>query len=479
MPQISVNGLVHALRDPRLLPPEQFEELSTNLLPRCPDANILAQELIYRGWLTPYQVHQIARGKANSLVLGSYVLLEPIGEGGMGKVYLARNWKLHKRVAVKIIRKEHLNNANAMRRFRREIRALGNLSHPNIVAAFDADVVNGALFYAMEYVPGTDLGRLVRHNGPLPVDRACSYVAQAACALQHAHEAGLIHRDIKPSNLLLGPRGQVVKLLDLGLARVQEDEPGAAELTRVGALIGTPDFMAPEQAQDSHNADIRSDLYSLGCTFYFLLTGEAPFGKDSPVEKLFLHCSQEPTPVEEVRPGVPHEVAAVVRRLLAKKPEDRHQTPAELIADLLPILRGSRLPEDTPLPERLSDWCLPDPLFSGLSYSTFGRHLLSSGDGSFGTPAGSSDVSPPPPPRQRERFHWRLVALGVLLGLLLVIVLEIALRYFGPFGAPESGGEPDAREPTAAAEEGAEMPNGGGGEELLTGSSGGEENLTG
>jgi tRNA A-37 threonylcarbamoyl transferase component Bud32 len=204
------------------------------------DAHALARELVQRGWLTPYQVNQIFLGHGDDLVLGSYVLVERLGEGGMGQVFKARNWKLNKTVALKLIRKERLANEQAIRRFQREIRAAAQLEHAHIVRALDADEVGGTHFFVMEYVEGADLRELVHKDGPVPIQDACDYIRQAALGLEHAHARGLIHRDIKPGNLLLTTKG-IVKLLDMGLARltaVSEDEK-TSTMTREGTVVGT------------------------------------------------------------------------------------------------------------------------------------------------------------------------------------------------------------------------------------------------
>jgi serine/threonine-protein kinase len=359
--------VLEVLAHKRLLKPEQYAELTERLYPLCPDWQILGAELVYRGWLTPYQMQQVLDGTGRTLFLGSYVLLEPLGEGGMGKVFRARNWKLGKVVAVKVIRHDQVANESTVRRFRREILALSRVDHPNIVHAFDAGVHGSVRFYAMDYVPGMDLGRLVQKNGPLPIPDACNYVAQAAQGLQHAHVLGLIHRDIKPSNLLLCTESRSIKLLDLGLARFRAGDPAFSQVTRVGALVGTPDYISPEQVQDSHGADIRSDLYSLGCTFYYLLTGQGPFEHEAPIDKLFCHVREEPTPVENVRPDVPPELAAIIGRLMAKNPADRFQEPAELLHALAPLLqlgsdvhsgallRMGRDPDHTPFPPGIGE----------------------------------------------------------------------------------------------------------------------------
>jgi len=307
---------------------------------RFPSARALAKELVQRGLLTPYQVNQLFQGNGRELVLGHYVLLERLGEGGMGLVFKARQQKLGRIVALKVIRKDKLADTEAVQRFRREITVVAQLSHPNVVAAIDADQADEAHFLIMEYVDGVDLGRLVREKGPLPIPLACEYIRQAALGLEHAHAKGLVHRDVKPSNLLLTTSGKgknepVIKLLDLGLARVQQptlDEPSA--ITQMGIVVGTPDYMSPEQARNASKADIRSDLYSLGCTFYFLLTGQVPFSGDTATEKLIKHCFEQPPPVEQWRPDVPPRVAAIVRRLMAKQPEERYPTPAKLVVAL-------------------------------------------------------------------------------------------------------------------------------------------------
>ncbi len=332
--------LVDALRQYRLLDPAQLEEVTGILQARFADPKSLVKELIGRNWLTPFQGNQLLQGKGQGLLLGSYVLLERLAEGGMGQIFKAKNWKLDRTVALKLIRKERLANPNVIRRFQREVRAAAALSHPNIVRAIDADEIDGTHLLVMELVEGAiDLSKLVKTKGPLPVPQACACIRQAALGLQHAFERGLVHRDIKPANLLLTADGQTVKVLDMGLARLDQglvaDDKGNT-LTKEGTVMGTPDYIAPEQALASHTVDIRADLYSLGCTFYYLLTGQGPFPGGSLTEKLLKHQLNDPEPVERLRPDVPPELARVIQRMMAKKPEDRYQTPAEVAAALLP-----------------------------------------------------------------------------------------------------------------------------------------------
>jgi serine/threonine protein kinase len=272
----SVASLLDALRQYRLLEREQLDEVA-QLQALCPEPRALARELIQRGWLSPYQVNQLLQGRGKDLVLGSYILLERIGEGGMGQVFKARNWKLGRVVALKVIRKDRVANDEAQKRFHREIHAVSQLSHPNVIMAYDADHAGDVHFFAMEYVEGTDLGKWVKEHGPLTVRDACLYIREAALGLQHAHERGLVHRDIKPSNLMATAeslkRGDQaseprLKLMDLGLVSLNSvGNESRTALTVEGSVIGTPDFIAPEQARNAHKADIRADLYSLGCTF--------------------------------------------------------------------------------------------------------------------------------------------------------------------------------------------------------------------
>jgi serine/threonine-protein kinase len=349
-PPANLEELFTALRAARLLSAGQQRQWQARWAagPAAEDPRAAADALVAAGLLTPYQGDQVLAGNARQLRLGRYRLLDRLGAGGMGQVYKAEHVFMKRVVALKVIARgdEHrpdLRGRDAV--FFREIEAAARLSHPNIVTAFDAAEARGVLFLVMEYVEGADLGRLVAERGPLPVPLACEVVRQAAVALQYAHEQGLVHRDVKPSNLLLArpeaglppttggtDRDVLVKLLDLGLACLSRD--GAGERTAGEGLSGTPDFMAPERGEDRHHADIRSDLYSLGCTFYHLLTGRVPFPGGSWTEKLLRHRLDPPVPVAQLRPEVPEEVAAVVERLMAKRSEDRYPTPATVVEAL-------------------------------------------------------------------------------------------------------------------------------------------------
>ncbi len=257
----------------------------------------------------------------------------------MGHVYKAEHRLMKRVVALKIAsRVRHGARGSAVRkRFRREVEAAGRLHHPGIVSAYDAGEVRGRLYLAMEYVEGIDLERLVEESGPLSVDLACEIVRQTAEALHHAHERGLLHRDIKPSNLMLAAPGVTVKLLDLGLARLAHPSFPEEEEAADDPLCGTPDFMAPEWGRDVQPADVRGDLYSLGCTFYFLLTGQVPYPGGSGTEKLLRHSLDAPAPLRQVRPETPPAVVEVVERLMARDLEDRYPTAAAVAAAIAAI----------------------------------------------------------------------------------------------------------------------------------------------
>jgi serine/threonine protein kinase len=339
-------------------------------------------------------------GPAEKIMIEGYEILEVIGRGGMGVVHKARHLMLDRIVALKVIRPELVADRKSVDRFQREARAASRLTHPNLVTIYDAAESNGMHFLAMEYIEGTDLAHLVRERGPQPTALACDFVRQAALGLQHAYECGMVHRDIKPGNLLRSSKDGRIKLVDLGLALLQgadENHASTGELTHTGAMMGTPDFIAPEQVRDCHNVDIRADLYSLGCTFYYLLAGRVPFPGGTMIDKLDKHRFETPQPIEQLRSDVPVGVADILRKLLAKRPEDRYQTPAQLADVLLPLC-----PSDSVSLESLAS----APPIS----------LLPAKSNSSQAPAGS----------KRRRWAWAAAACFVVL--LAVFVPMLILR---------------------------------------------------
>ncbi len=278
--------------------------------------------------------------------LGEYELLEELGRGAMGTVFKALHTKLGRTVALKVLPKGRTANRRAVARFEREMKIVGALDHPNIVRAYDAREVDGTRMLVMEYIQGLNLSELVRRAGPLPIAGACELIRQAAVGLQCAYENGLVHRDVKPSNLMLTADGQV-KVLDMGLARIAEGGPAGEEMTDSGQAMGTADYMAPEQASDSHTADIRADVYSLGCTLYKLLTGQAPFGDPkyrSTFEKMTAHVRESVPPIRSLRSDLPEELEKLIDRMLAKVPSARFSTPEEVVEAIAPFTAGCDLP---------------------------------------------------------------------------------------------------------------------------------------
>ena len=247
----------------------------------------------------------------------------------MGAVYQAEHRLMDRPVALKVINRSLTDNPKAIERFHREVKAAAKLLHPNIVTAYDAEQAGETHFLVMEFVPGVNLGQLVAEQGRLPVVKACDYARQVALGLQHAFENGMVHRDIKPQNLMITPSGQV-KILDFGLARMVSEVSQNSALTGTGLAMGTADYLPPEQARDAHRADIRADIYSLGCTLYHLLAGQTPFPLGSCVEKVVSHLQSDPKPLDEFRSDLPPELIQVINRMTAKDPAQRYQTPGEV-----------------------------------------------------------------------------------------------------------------------------------------------------
>jgi len=291
--------------------------------------------------------HPSSPGTSHPDQLREYRLLEKLGEGGMGTVYKAVHTKLGRTVALKLLPNSRMRDANALNRFEREIRAVGQIDHPGVVQGTDAGETDGTHFLVMEFVEGMDLSRLGRRYGPLPIADACELIRQAAMALGHAHERQLVHRDVKPSNLMLQPDGRV-KVLDLGLALLAEIDEQALELTTTGQFVGTLDYVAPEQCDDSHDVDHRVDIYSLGATLYKLLCGEAPYersGANSPLQRIKRWATLPIPPIGSRRTGMPDELITVIERMVAQEPAERFATAAEVAEALEPFAANSNLPE--------------------------------------------------------------------------------------------------------------------------------------
>ena len=275
-----------------------------------------------------------AEEKDRHKALSEYDLLEELGGGGMGRVFKARHRRMNRTVAVKLLPESLVQSAESVERFRREVQALARLSHPNVVVVHDAGEADDTHFYVMDLVDGDDLARLVREHGALPVEQALDCVLQAARGLEYAHAQGVVHRDIKPSNLILDHDG-MVKILDLGIARFQTlPEQAGDDLTKTGCVLGTVDYMAPEQAMNTRRADHRADIYSLGCTLYFLLTGQPIFGGETVMERIVAHREHAAPSLRKACPTAPAWLDGIFGKMVAKKPEDRYQSATALVSDL-------------------------------------------------------------------------------------------------------------------------------------------------
>jgi serine/threonine-protein kinase len=310
------------------------------------------------GMITRFHAEKLAVGKYKGFHIGSYLILDQLGSGGMGHVFLAEHINMHRLVALKVLPPQAFeHDPVAKERFFREARAAGTLDHPNIVRVFDLCQEGKLLYLVMEYADGISLQAMVARHGPLDIGAACHYAGQVAFGLQHAHELGFVHRDIKPANLLLDRTG-VVKILDFGLVR-SEAETGVELTKQLGdrSILGTADYVAPEQAMDSSKVDIRADIYSLGATLYFLLAGRTLFPEGKTAQKLVWQQIKDPVPLERLRPEVPPELAEVIHSMLRKRPADRPQTPAEVVDALVPFVPEDVAPPDPawlPQPARLT-----------------------------------------------------------------------------------------------------------------------------
>ena len=340
-----VEDLLPILRASDILPSNRFEEIKAKVREGVYpyDAMALAQWLIRDKILTEYQARRLLTNRPQQLKFGNrYVILDRLGSGSMGRVYKALHLLMGREVALKVIAPEIVSNERVVARFRREMKLAARLDHPNVVRAFDADREGRALYIVMEYVAGQSLGQKFRIEGPMPPMDVASYAAQAALGLAHAHGQGIVHRDVKPSNLFLSKDGHV-KVLDLGLSVLMEADGGSSFATADGIAVGTIDYMSPEQACGKE-VDGRSDLYSLGCAMYHMISGSLPFPGDIPLERLGKRINGEPAPIADLVPEIPEPLAEVMDGLLANKVANRFQTAmeaAQALEDLLPNRGGA------------------------------------------------------------------------------------------------------------------------------------------
>lgn len=304
---------------------KSLDSLRTEHEGELPSVKEVAKHLREDGLLTDWQLEKLLLGKYKGFFLGRYKLMGHIGTGGMSSVYLAEHTRMHDLRAIKVLPKRRVNDATYLARFRLEAKAIASLNHPNIVRAYDIDDENDQHYIVMEYVDGDDLQAIVRREGQMELTRAVSYIRQAADGLQHAHDRGLIHRDVKPANLLVDSK-ENVKILDLGLALFATQDEESLTVVHNENVLGTADYLAPEQAKNSHKVDHRVDIYGLGCTLYYLLVGHPPFNEGTLAQRIALHQTEMPKSIRKIRSEVPGELEGIVVKMIQKEPEYRYQS---------------------------------------------------------------------------------------------------------------------------------------------------------
>ncbi len=348
--KLSPKQLLDYVRRSKLVPEDQLAE-AVSELEACHDGELpaeaaaLADALVDRDLISRWQADNLLRGKYKGYFLGKYKLLAFLGSGGMSSVYLAEHTLMRRKQAIKVLPKKRVADASYLERFRLEALATAALDHPNIVRAYDIDNEGDVHYLVMEYVAGQDLQVMVKKQGALDYDVAADCVMQAAVGLQHAHDAGMIHRDVKPANLLLDESGRI-KILDLGLALFSRDGEASLTLLHNENVLGTADYLAPEQALSSHDVDSRADIYSLGCTFYYLLTGHAPFPEGTLAQRIAKHQSKMPPDIREDREDCPHGLINVCLKMMQKDPRHRYQKMGE-VAEALKAWRAESSSEVT------------------------------------------------------------------------------------------------------------------------------------
>jgi eukaryotic-like serine/threonine-protein kinase len=399
--KFTADSFLDCVRRSKLLSRSQLEEAVAELRARGQgslpdDPGPVAEHFVVRNLLTRWQADHLLQGKHKGFFLGKFRILSLLGTGGMSSVYLVEHTLLRRNRAVKVLPKKRVGDASYLERFKLEALATAALDHPNIVRAYDIDSEGDVHYLVMEYVPGRDLYTLVKADGPVPFLEAADFTAQAAIGLQHAHDSGLIHRDVKPANLLLDDQ-KVVKVLDLGLALFSRDGQASLTLEHNENVLGTADYLAPEQALSSHDVDSRADIYSLGCTLYFLLTGHPPFPEGTLAQRIVKHQTKMPADIRQDRPDCPEGLVEICVQMMQKEPRHRYQTMRE-VADALQAWMCQwqpPVPEPNP-PETIS----VQPSFR-VTKKKPPQPSDSKGPGSDSRMAPQEPVPDPPPPPPR------------------------------------------------------------------------------
>lgn len=370
--------------------------------------------MVERRWVSRWQLERLLAGDSQ-FHIGKYRLLKIRGKGGMGTVFKAYVPGTQRTVAIKVISKEHIGSARALSRFEREIRAVASLNHPNIIAAYDADVVGDSCYLVLEYFSARSLRTWILEHQPLPIPWCCECIHQAALGLQHAYDKGLVHRDINPSNLLVRADSTSdcpkLKILDFGLARFASETEVDGRLTSAGTIVGTLDYMAPEQARMARGADVRSDIFGLGCTYFEALTGRLPFDGQTAAEKLMSRALEDAPPASRFRREIPAEIDAVVAKMLARDPAQRYQTPTE-VANAVSPYAINESPAAAPSGRGSSDFDI-DEIDDAVS--SFFEQL---------------QLEPKTKPSMRRRKPGRKREMMIVGGVFLAYVLLLAILFF-------------------------------------------------
>lgn len=384
MQKLTAEMLIRLVEKSQLVDPQKLKRFEKKLrnhhdgkLPS--DVKLVGRLLVKNNMVTAWHLEKLYLGKYKGFFLGKYKLLGHIGTGGMSSVYLAEHTKLNHKRAIKVLPKKRVSDSSYLARFELEAKAIASLNHPNIVTAYDIDNIDDVHYMVMEYVDGLDLQALVKRDGALDPSLAADLVAQAARGLQHAHDNGVVHRDVKPANLLLDEKDRV-RLLDMGLALMDEEEEASLTMANNENVLGTADYLAPEQAIDSHSVDHRADIYALGCTMYYLLTGQPPFNKGTLAQRIAMHQTEMPQPIRSLRPSVPGELEGICVKMIQKQPEYRYQRVADVAEALekfvAKVPKGQKvvigLGDDPGLPvsSSSSSISLDDPFTAGTGTGT-------------------------------------------------------------------------------------------------------------
>lgn len=443
MAELSAKSFLNVLERSQLVSDERLRQALTDLKQKAAGQTVdfeqLTRHLIESGLITEWHCEKLAAGKYKGYFLGKYKLLGHLGTGGMSTVYLAEHTLTGQKRAIKVLPRKKVDDKSFLDRFYREARAAAALNHPNVVRVYDICEESGTHFMVMEYAQGQDLYELVKARGPLPVDRALRYIREAAVGLAHAHERGLVHRDIKPANLLLTD-DESIKILDLGLALLDVDDQESLTLMYNERVMGTADYLSPEQAVNSHDVDHRADIYSLGCTLYYLLTGVPPFPEGTLAQRIAMHQSKEPRDIRALRPEVPLEVVKFCSRMMRKKPVNRYQNCRELVEDIDAWFATGQFPRMNEAEQNFSFKLSPDTVAAESPRIQVDSRAL---DGSVKKTASRN---PPPVPQRTRTAHAKRtrnqkaiwIGSAVSLGILAVAATILAYLKFSTSDAPAS-----------------------------------------